>query len=353
MTSDRTRTDPTREVSGIMNDPASVYRALSRSVVLFDRSGRDRIEVTGPDRAKFLHNLTTNDVKRLAVGHGHESFVTSLQGRTLGYVTLLAGEDRILVRSEPGAFATLMPHLRKYGAFDDIAIDDATARTFELHLAGPLADELVRRLGATLPAPRELDHEATRLGDVAVRVVREAPTGRPGLSLIGAAADAPTVLERLHAEGASHGLADGDPATFEAARIEAGTPCFGRDVTADNLPQELGRDARAINFVKGCYLGQETVARIDALGHVNKDLRGLKLPPGPVPPAGTPIVVDGKTVGTVTSSADSQGWSHPVALAYLRSAFAKAGTEVTLPLADSGTTLTAVVADLPMLPPSA
>src|SRR5205807_8624579 len=92
-----------------------------------------------------------------------------------------------------------------------------------------------------------------------------------------------------------------DPATAEALRIEAGTPCFGRDVTPENLPQEVGRDARAINFVKGCYLGQETVARIDALGHVNKHLKGLKFPRGtvpvPVPAAGATIEAGGKSVG--------------------------------------------------------
>jgi tRNA-modifying protein YgfZ len=120
-------------------------------------------------------------------------------------------------------------------------------------------------------------------------------------------------------------------------------------VSVDTLPQELGRDARAISFVKGCYLGQETVARIDALGHVNKHLKGLKFPPGPVPTAGASIEAGGKNVGTITSVADSPGWAHPVALAFLRTAHANAGNEVRVRSGDA--TLTAVVADLPMLPP--
>jgi tRNA-modifying protein YgfZ len=336
-----------------MFTPMSAYRALTTGVGFFDRSGRVRIDVSGPDRVRFLHNLTTNDVKRLAVNQGQEAFVTSLQGKTLGSVLLLACDDRILLRADDAAdtLAVLLPHLQKYGIFDDIALDDIGARTFEYHLAGPGSEELLSRLGGTVPGPKDLAHHTTRIGDASVRVVREAPTGRPGLTLIGDAKDAALVSDRLHAEGTSLGLVDGDAATFEAARIEAGTPRFGHEVSVDTLPQELGRDARAISFVKGCYLGQETVARIDALGHVNKHLKGLKFRPGPgpVPTAGATIEADGKGVGKITSAANSPGWGHPVALALLRTAQANAGNEVHVRSGDA--TLTAVVADLPMLPP--
>lgn len=114
---------------------------------LIDRSDRVRVEVSGPDRAKFLHNLTTNEVKRLPAGRGCESFVTSLQGKTIGYVILLATEDRIIVRSDPAGLEVAMPHFRKYGVFDDVAIDDRSELTFELHLAGEGCVEVVRCRG--------------------------------------------------------------------------------------------------------------------------------------------------------------------------------------------------------------
>ena len=98
------------------------YHAARTSSALLDRSGRVRIEVTGPDRAKFLHNLTTNDVKRLAVGSGVEAFVTSPQGKTLGHVTILAEDDRLLLRADAPLFPDVLAHLRKYGLFDDVAI---------------------------------------------------------------------------------------------------------------------------------------------------------------------------------------------------------------------------------------
>jgi folate-binding protein YgfZ len=329
-----------------MSTNLEAYQAASTGVVFLDRSDRVRIEVTGLDRAKFLHNLTTNEVKRLPAGRGVEAFVTSPQGKTLGYVTLLVGDDRIDVRTDPGGSAQLEPHLCKYGVFDDVALEDVSGRTYEYHLAGPSAEEALRRAGADLPDPGDLSHLHTAIGGAAVRVVRESPMGVPGLTVIGNRADAGDVRAALRASGAPLGLADLDPATAEALRIEAGTPVFGRDVTADNLPQEVARDDRSISFVKGCYLGQETVARIDALGHVNKLLRGLTLTGGEadVPPAGSAIEADGKPVGAVTSSAFSPGRGCPVALGYLRTAHAQPGTPVRV--VAPGSSLSAVVADL-------
>src|ERR1035438_9003635 len=121
--------------------------SIAEHAGLFDRSNRSRLSITGPDRAKFLHNLMTNEVKRLALGKGCEAFVTSTQGKTLAYVTVLVAEDRILVRTDPGAMGELLPHLEKYGVFEDVAIEDLSATTFEYHLAGPAAGEIVRRAG--------------------------------------------------------------------------------------------------------------------------------------------------------------------------------------------------------------
>jgi folate-binding protein YgfZ len=332
-----------------MADP---YLAVNTRVGLCDRSGRARLEVLGPDRARFLHNLTTNDVNGLAAGRGLEAFVTSPQGKTLGYVTLLALADRILLRTDAGGLEHVLPHLQKYGVFDDVSLEDLGARTCELHLAGPLAHDMILRCGGELPGESDLSHVETRIAGRAVRVVREAPTGRPGLTLVGDVADSALLADTMERAGEPLGIVVVGLDVFNALRIEAGTPVFGLDVTTENLPQELGRDDRAISFTKGCYLGQETVARIDALGHVNKVLRGLLFPPGPVPPAGAALEANGKRVGAVTSAADSPGWGAPVALAYVRSAQAVEGTELHVSLPGAATTMTARVMPLPMLPPA-
>ncbi len=314
----------------------------------FDRSDRTRLEITGPDRAKFLHNLTTNDVKRLAEGAGHEAFVTSPQGKTLAYITNLATDRAILLRSDPGVLGSFLPHLTKYGVFDDVAITDVSAETFEYHLIGPAADGFVQTMGcdsASLTKP--LAHREVKLGDQPIRIVRESLLGEPGWTLIGPVAGGGSIEGRLRTMGS-----EGDAATMEALRIEAGTPASGRDVETNNLPQEVGRDNLAINFVKGCYLGQETVARLDALGHVNRILRGGWIEgSAEVPPAGTPLVgPDGKAVGAITSAAFSPMRQTSVWLGYVRVTHAVAGTRLAVPSlgGHDGSLVEAVVIELPV-----
>jgi tRNA-modifying protein YgfZ len=332
-------------------DAMPVDHPVSEGVILFDRSDRARIEVSGPDRARFLHNLTTNEVKRLAPGRGCEAFVTSLQGKTIGYVILLAADDRIIVRADPGGMELALPHLRKYGVFDEVAIEDRSEATFELHLVGDAVDDLVRRAGGHPPDVADYAHVTTELGDRPVRLVRESPTGRDGLTVIGEGADHDDVIRTLRAAGESGQVHLPAAGIYEALSIEAGTPVFGRDVTEKNLPQEFGRDDRAISFVKGCYLGQETVARIDAVGHVNQILKGLSFEPGtPCPAPGSPLEADGKRVGAITSAVDSPWRGHPVALGLIRTGYATPGTVLRVATEGEGPPAVATVRDLPFLP---
>jgi tRNA-modifying protein YgfZ len=120
---------------------------------------------------------------------------------------------------------------------------------------------------------------------------------------------------------------------FDAVRLESGTPLFGRDITEDNLPQEIRRDAQAISFTKGCYLGQETVARIDAMGHVNRLLTGVRFLSGAatVPLPGTQLSSGDKVVGHVTSAAWSPRLKQPLGLALIRRAHSSPGTKLDSP----------------------
>ncbi len=300
-----------------MSDPKDVLRSLSEGTRSHLRTKRARLEIKGPDRDKFLHNLTTNDVKGLAVGRGHETFVTTPQGKTLSYGTVLKLEDRLLYRTEAAGLEALLAHFGKYGMFDDVEVVDRTAATFELHVAGAGA----RQPDGAAP-DREFDHRLTQ-PDGDFLLIRERPLGVPGWTLIGPVDQLQSALDRTSAElrGRFEPL---DPDDAESLRIMTGTPLFGRDVTTDNLPQEVGRDARAISFVKGCYLGQETVARLDALGHVNRLLTRLSLDSGAVPADGTPLFFEGKQVGKITS-AESGG---AFALGYVRAQLAVAGTKL-------------------------
>ncbi|CAN5630406.1 glycine cleavage T C-terminal barrel domain-containing protein [soil metagenome] len=334
-----------------MPAPNDNARAVDQRVAHFDRSDRVRLEILGPDRSKFLHNLTTNDLKKRPVGQGCESFVTSLQGKTLGYATFLIEDDRVLLRTDPGGLEHVSPHFLKYGALDEVEWLDVSDQSFEHHLAGPKAAELLALLGVEIPAEGALNHGAARIADRPLRVARESLIGPSGFTVIGDRADAPAVLEAIRGTGESIGLAELTPRDFEALRIEAGTPVFGQDVTEKNLPQEVGRDDQAISFVKGCYLGQETVARIDALGHVNRLLKGLRIAGDTPPPPGSVLKAVDKEVGTITSASISLRSGEPIALAYVRSTQARPGTTLTV-LDPEGRETTATVADLPMFPGS-
>jgi folate-binding protein YgfZ len=147
--------------------------------------------------------------------------------------------------------------------------------------------------------------------------------GRPGMLILHDVQARRLIADRL----AAAGCVPGSPDLLESLRIEGCFPYSGVDVTEDHLAPEVGRPW-AISYTKGCYLGQEPIARIDALGHVNKLLRGVRLEAGPVPEPGAAVIADGKEIGNVTSAATSLEDGRPIALAWLRSKFSEPGTTV-------------------------
>jgi folate-binding protein YgfZ len=308
-----------------------VLGALGRGAAWIERTGRYRLSFRGPDRAKSLHNLTTNDVKGLLAGSGREAFVTSPQGKTLAFATLLATDDTIWLLTDAASRGSLESHLAKYTVLDEVECSDRTAETVEIHVAGPGAFAL---LG--VEPGDDLSHIGLTIAGAPVVVFRESPIGVSGLTVL---ADAGNRDRILSAVGSAIELTTEE---FESLRIAAGTPASGRDVTEKNLPQEVDRDQRAIHFTKGCYLGQETVARLDALGHVNRLLRGLVLEGDALPEPGTALRAGGKDAGHVTTAARSIRTGRPIALAYVRTAFLASGTEL-----DAGAAK-AVVSSLPI-----
>lgn len=307
-----------------MSDAA---RAVDGAVALAHRPDRLHLILRGPDRARCLHNLCTNEVRKLPAGRGREAFVTTLQGKCLAYVTLLAEPDQIRVRSDRASAAVLQAHLLKYAALDDVEVDDHSDECLELHLVGPGAEGVLRSFPGQLPEEADLAQGRFEIGGTTAPVIREAPLGRAGLTLLLPADRREQMVAELAAACPSMPILTS--AEVEAFRIAAGTPASGLDVTERNLPQEVGRDDRAISFVKGCYLGQETVARLDALGHVNRMLRGLRVE-GEQVPAPDSVLLDGmKEAGRITSAARSARTGRPIALGYVRTAYLAGGTELT------------------------
>ncbi len=301
------------------------YQALVGRAGVVDLGQRTQIELRGGDRASFLHNLSTNDIRKLAAGSGCEAFFTSVQGKTLGHGFVFAMSDLLLVDTVGGQAERLLAHFDHYLVCEQVELLDRSAERSELFIGGPEAEEIVGQLAhARLPQAR-LSHFTVSLADRTISLRRADLAGPVGLLASGKKEDVAVIRESLVAAG----LTLCAPAAFEAARIEWGFPLFGLDITEANLPQEVARDALAISFTKGCYLGQETVARIDALGHVNKTLVGLRFASPAVPAHGSELAADGQSAGHVTSAAFSPRVGTAVALAYVRRGHNEPGQRLT------------------------
>lgn len=286
------------------------------------RLDRTLIAVTGADRTSFLHSFLTGDIKRLTPGSGCEAFVTSPQGKTLGHLVVFCEAERHVLDTVAGQKEALTAHFNRYVISEDVEFHDLSDQVSMLLVAGPQAVDLLARVAGTSPPTERLGHAAVTIAGQGAVIRRVDYLGPHSFFMQVERSAGDLVRGALIESGA---LACDEPAV-EAARIEAGFPRFGVDITPENLPQEVGRDALAISFTKGCYLGQETVARIDAVGHVNRQLVALRFAGTEVPAAGTPLLHDGQPIGAVTSAGWSPRAGGPLALGYVRRAQAKTGT---------------------------
>ena len=301
------------------------YRALTGGAGLVDFSHRTRLEVKGDDRASFLHNLSTNDVKKLAGGAGCETFLLDARGHVLGHGFLICRRESIVIETVAGQGPTLLKHLNRYLIREKVELHDRTDEWGELLVAGAESQTILASLSSGDLPTALLQSADVEIAGQPVTVVRVAMTEAGGNLLMFARESHAAVRQALESKRA---VVCGD-AALEAARIEAGFPYYGRDITDKNLPQEVGRDKLAISFTKGCYIGQETVARIDALGHVNKSLVKLRFDGAQVVSPGTELLLAEQIVGQVTSAAFSPRLGAVVALAYLRRVCHQPGSELT------------------------
>ena len=274
--------------------PLDEYRALRSGYGVVQLADWSSVTLRGADRQAFLSNFCTNDVKRLAPGEHCEAFITNVKGKIIGHGLVHCRVSELVFVSVPAQAPKIIAHLERYIIREDVQLRDTTAERKYLLIAGG------ESAGAGLNGETWI---RWRLLHVPFCGLLEATPDR--LSL---------VQQELNASGATS--CGGE--VFDALRIESGTPLFGVDFDEENLPQEVGRDELAISFTKGCYLGQETVARIDALGHVNQRLVGVRFAGPKVPEAKSKLTHEGTPAGHVTSAAYSPQLSSPLALAMVR-----------------------------------
>lgn len=325
-----------------LGDAAGEYAAARTAAAVFDRSPQGKLTASGNDAAVFLHNLSTNDVKGLPPGHGCEAFFCTPTAKVVAHATVWrepprGKRERLWLDLPPALTAPALAHLDRYIIGEDVELADHTTELAQLHLAGPQARQVLAAAG--LEAEEGADERFTVVGDWTVRATR--PLGLPGYDLLGPAADAPALWQRLVDAGARPaGLQ-----AWETLRVEAGTPEYGKDVFDTTFAPEVGRTG-AISYNKGCYLGQEPIVMARDRGMVQRGLVGLLLGAEPAPP-GSLLYHAGKEVGRSLSSVHSPRLEQAVALAYVRRAAQAEGTELELDVA--GTRRPARVAALPLV----
>jgi folate-binding protein YgfZ len=280
-------------------------------------TGRGLIRALGADRVRFLNGMLTADVAKLPAGGAAPALQLDRKGHVLAELWVLAEPESLLLDTAPGVEAELVAVLEKHVIADDVAFASLTDGHAWLALEGPGAREAARHAGGATPDAGRFAR-ADFAGHSVVWVAEGALTAE-GLRVIAPRAVSAELERALE-------LPELSDAAAEVLRIDAGIPALGRDVGARNFPQEAGLE-RAISFTKGCYIGQEIVARIASRGAVNRRLVRIRAA-SPVTP-GASVSVEGTAVGQVTSAAESAA-TGPIALAYVKVEHAREGQRVAI-----------------------
>ncbi len=304
------------------------YATLTERCGLVDRSERGKLALSGPDAKRFLAGQVTNDTEALRPGDGCYAAFLTHKGKMLGDLRVLDVGEELLLDTERVALQALFDMIRRFKIGYELALHKRTVQRGLLSLIGPDA----ARVAATESLP-DIEHAnaPVAIGTIAALAART----DTGVDLICDATDTQALTRALCERGA---VAVSDEAA-EIVRVEHGRPRYGVDMDESTIPQEAGLNERAVSFTKGCYVGQETVARLYYKGKPNRLLRGLRLSE-PAPP-GTELRLDEKAVGRLSSMAVSPTFG-PIGLGLVRR---EAGPEANVSVGDGA--VSATVVDLP------
>jgi folate-binding protein YgfZ len=311
---------------------AEPARAVRRGAGLFALDDRGLIEVTGGDAGRWLDGMLSNDIAALKPGStrsGCYALLLTPQGRIVADLHVLLRPDGYWLELDRDAVAPVLARLERYIIADDVRLSDRSDGFARFSLEGPRARAiLAAATGASLELAPDACAEA-RLDGTSVVIAAFGWTGEPGFQIIAPVAEATRVGAALHPEREAAGCIEADCATLELLRIEAGIPRFGAELDESVLPDEA-RLGDAISTTKGCYTGQEVIARLRTRGRVKHLLVGLALDPAePLPEPGSALMDGDEAVGEVTSVARSTD-AGAIALAFVRRPRDAAGTSLSV-----------------------
>lgn len=296
----------------------SEFKSLLTGCGVFEQRNRTTIRLSGKDRVRWLSGMITNKVKDLPEGHGVYAFVLNPQGHILADLYVYNRGESFLVDTAQDQSEKLLGIFRKYIIMDKVEIENLDNKLSGVGVSGPKSREILSKAGLELQDLEQLQViDLTWRGQPATLARMDNPAIE-SYELWLAPEDARQLVDALKQAGATSVSAQ----TLELFRIACGIPRYGQDIRERDLPQET-EQLRALNFNKGCYIGQEIVERIRSRGSVHRKFTGFEVS-GPLPEAGTKIQAEGKDVGEVTSAATLPD-SMPVALGYIRREAAESG----------------------------
>ncbi len=284
------------------------YEGLRSGAAWFDLSGRGMIRMTGEDRTRLLHAMTTNDIEKLELGQGCYTFFLNAQGRILADANVFAFHDSYLLDTGPELCGKLHDHLDKYIIADDVTLTDESAQWAVIAVEGPRNAEVLKRLGApALEAPWAI--AAWDSGFVAA----VSSTGAEGVRIAVRADEKAQLISKLR----EMDVPEASSVEANIVRLEHGKPRYGDDITERNLAQETNQ-MHAIAFGKGCYLGQEIVERVRSRAQLHRMLSPVRIRSHSAPAPGAKLSAEGKEVAEITSATWSPALGEVAALAYVR-----------------------------------
>ncbi len=339
------------------------YAAIRKGAGVMDCPHRGTILIAGSDRREFLNRMLTQELKDLAPGMVKLTFWLNRKGRIESDLLLVELDNRLVVNVDITQVSQTIKTLNEYIIVEDVKLEDASSQFHHIAVHGPRASAVIAQ--TTGRSEFDLDERqaiTVKIGDSDVVIVRSDQTGECGLHLIAPISSAEAVWDALLAaeQGGNESNRRVRPIgwyAFNTARIEAGTPLFNIDFAADTLPHETGVLHDRVSFTKGCYLGQEIVARIESLGKPKQQLIGLRMQSDLLPDAGAQVFAQedggalGPQIGLVTSSTISPMLgAAPIAFAMLKTGHAQNDTAVIV--AAEGQQASAKVCDLRFYEPN-
>ena len=312
------------ETPATYGDTTAEFRALLQASAVFDLSWQAKLVLSGEDRVRWLNGMVTNNIRDLGLNHGVYSFLLNAQGRNQGDLTAYNRGDYLLVTTDRAQAPAIAEIFERYIIMDDVEVADISDKLGAVGIAGPKAREVLSAAGidvSQLEPGQVIDTVWRELG---LSVARSVQPQMAGYEIWVAAENVDKVWDALVQAGATPAGSD----ALELYRIARGVPRYGVDLRERDLPQETGQQ-NALNFSKGCYIGQEIVERIRSRGNVHRVFAGFEVQ-GEPPQPGAKVRADDKDMGEITSAAriPFPGGERTLALGYLRREVANAGATV-------------------------